>query len=380
MDNKEIFQDIKGDKNALSNCCEISSELSKVWNYSWIPLIIDRKTFSDLSFANKLALDVISKQYSEGHYENINHPFTKKVSDLSDPEVSVIPFRIDYLKNKDGTYVMYDLNTQPGIPGSFFWEEYWKQTDNEEFCLNEKRIEYFRIFPRLQAVFKKVAKERIKIALFQTPDPNMNDEMIKGLSNICSKISGYKYYDLDFVSKNKMLPEYSIIEPFYFIRGDISKVFTNYKLALKQDKPLGSNLKLEPYTSKDMAFARNIESYLNSNESSFLKERIAMPSTDEGVKKRLYGMSGTGYYEGNETVPWSDELVSQETLYPETCLVSKGDKINEMMYDIGITSLMLFRGRDLLEFLPVVDITVRAQDKHPISGPNTNIVPAGVMI
>jgi hypothetical protein len=52
--------------------------------------------------------------------------------------------------------------------------------------------------------------------------------------------------------------------------------------------------------------------------------------------------------------------------------------MKKMMYDIGITSLMVFKGRDLTEFYPVVDVTVRAKETHPISGPDTHIVPAAV--
>lgn len=379
MDNVEIFQRLERDNQRLSIFKNISEELSKIWNYSWIPIILEPKTFAELCRANELALKIISDQYREGHYENISHPFTRRVSGLKDPEISVVPFRIDYLKKEDGTYAMYDLNTQPGIPGSYFWEEFWQRNGTVKFAIDRRRFEFFRVFPVLGDIFKKFSTNRPKIALFQEPDPTMSNNTIDGLSAACKKTSSYGYYEAEFVLDRERLHEYDIIEPFYFIRGDLSLVFLNYEIAIKENKPLGSNLKLEPYTSKDMAFANNMESYLGSNDSQFLKERTASISHDGGVKKRLYGMSGTGYYEGDNSIPWSDELLTQERLFPERCLVSRG-KIIEMMYDIGITSLMIFKRRELIGFNPVVDITVRAKEDHPISGPDTHIVPAAVEI
>jgi hypothetical protein len=377
MDNAWIFQKLEFMDPPLV-FKNTSEGLSNIWNYSWIPLILERETFSELIRANELALKLISKQYKENHYENIEHPFAKKVSQLDDPEMCVVPFRIDYLKKENGTYAMYDLNTQPGIPGSYFWEDYWQQEHADTFTVGGKSFEFFRVFPVLAEVFKKISPEGQRVALFQEPDPAMSSNMIQGLSAICKKTSSYRYYSVEFLSKKSLLQEFDIIEPFYFIRGGLKLVFSNYEAALETEKPLGSNLKLEPYTSKDMAFARNLESYLDSKDAVFLKERIASMSTGEGVKKRLYGMSGSGYYEGDESVPWSDELVVQERLFPEQCLVSTRGRMCEMMYDVGITSLLVFKARELTKFYPVVDLTVRASETHPISGPHTHIVPAAV--
>lgn len=357
---------------------ELAEELSSIWNYSHIPLILEQDTFSELRRANELALKIIAHQYKEGHYENRDHPFTRKVSALPDPEVSIVPFRIDYLKNEKGTYAMYDLNTQPGVPGSFFWEDYWRSHGNMGAKIDGNDVKYFRFFPVLGSILKDLADTDGRVAQYQAPDPMMGGATIKGLSTICGKISSYGHYGIDFIMDEKRLEDYNIIEPFFFIRGDMSRVFANYATALKTGKPLASNLKLEPYTSKDMAFANNMDSYLGSADAGFLKERVAWPLDGDGVKKRLYGMSGTGYYDGDDRIPWSDELVCQERLYPEMCDVSRNGGNTPMMYDIGITSLMVFRGRDLVRFDPVVDITVRAKKTHPISGPDTNVVPAAV--
>lgn len=343
-----------------------------------MPLIIRKKTFLELSRANELALKVISKQYEEGHYENISHPFAEKVSKLDDPEISIVPFRIDYLKNSGAVYAMYDLNTQPGVPGSYFWEEFLQQRGGGETVINGKKINFFSVFSVLGGVFRKFSSGVPTVALYQAPDGKMDKGTIEGLAGICGKTSSYRHYEIEFVQENSKLGEYDIIEPFYFIRGDLSKVFLNYETALKEDKPLGSNLKLEPYTSKDMAFAKNLESYLGSSDSEFLRERIAKVSKNGRVKKRLYGMSGTGFYDGDDSVAWSNELLCQEELYPEECLVSEDGKLKKMMYDVGITSLMVFKERELVAFNPVVDITVRAKECHPISGPATNVVPAAV--
>ncbi len=358
----------------------ISGELSKIWNYSWIPVSLDPKTFSELTRANELALKIIAEQYREGHYENNSHPFTHKISCLDDPEISIVPFRIDYLKKRDGTFAMYDLNTQPGVPGSFFWEEFWRQRGTDRFIQHGKELRYFRIFPILGDIFKDHSGDRPRIAMFQERDPMMGKSTLRGLTTICEKTSSFGYYNIDFVQERDDLEGYHVIEPFYFIRGDVTKVFSNYTTALKTGRPLASNLKLEPYTSKDMSFATNMESYLDSGEGEFLRERIAFPSKGDGVKKRLYGMSGTGYYDGNDSIPWSKELVCQERLFPERCQVSRGKDIIEMMYDVGITSIMVFRGCEMVDFHPVVDITIRAKEEHPISGPDTNVVPAAVEI
>jgi hypothetical protein len=375
MSNADIYQRVE---EGVHNFKKISVELSKIWNYSWMPVIIGKETFDELTRANELALGIISKQYKEGHYENISHSFTEKISKLDDPKISVVPFRIDYLKRENGTYAMYDLNTQPGTPGSCFWEEFLKLSSEKMFSIDGRDFEFFSVFRVLGKIFNKFSQGLPEVAMFQESDKAMDNGVVEGLTNICSKTSSYNHYKIKFVQEKSKLGGYDIIEPFYFIRGDLSKVFLNYETALKENKPLGSNLKLEPYTSKDMAFARNVESYLGSMDSDFLRERIATVPQSGGVKKRLYGMSGTGYYEGNDSVPFSDELVDQEELFPEECLVSEDGKLKKMMYDIGITSLMIFRGRELAGFNPVVDITVRAKKCHPISGPDTNVVPAAV--
>jgi hypothetical protein len=377
MDNEGIFQKLREvELNLVFR--DISEGLSKIWNYSWIPLLLERESLSELIRASELALKIISTQYREHYYESMEHPFTRKVSQLDDPEISVVAFRIDYLKKEDGTYAMYDLNTQPGIPGSYFWEEYWQQRRADNFTVEGESFEFFRVFPVLADVFKKISPEGQRVALFQEPDPSMGEGVVQGLTAICEKTSSYRYYSVEFLQDKRLLSEFDIIEPFFFIRGDLRQVFSNYEIALGTGKPLASNLKLEPYTSKDMAFACNAESYLNSRDSEFLRERIASICED-GVRKRLYGMSGTGYYDGDPGVPWSDELVMQERLFPEQCLVStKKGECEIMMYDVGITSLMLFKARQLAEFHPVVDITVRASKTHPISGPHTHIVPAAV--
>lgn len=373
------FQDLGRGESIVSTFERISLELNKIWNYSSMPVYLDKNIFSELSKANQLALEIISSQYREGHYENISHGFTRQVSSLDDPEISVVPFRIDYLrKGGNGTFAMYDLNTQPGIPGSYFWEEFWRTSGSDELVINGHNYDYFRVFPELGKAFNKITGDNPSVAVFQEPDPYMNERTIQGLSAICGKTSSYGYYGTEFVLDKNMLGNYDIIEPFYFIRGDLTKMFSNYRIALDSGKPLGSNLKLEPYTSKDMVFARNPESYLDAEDSLFLKDRIAEVSDNPGVKKRLYGMSGTGYYDGNDEVPWSGELVNQEILYPESCLVSKDGAVQKMMYDIGITSLMVFRGNEMTDFQPVVDITIRAGNEHPISGPDTNIVPGAV--
>jgi hypothetical protein len=356
----------------------IAGELSKIWNYSSIPVAMDKATFEELVRANELALRIISSQYGEGHYENMSHPFTTRVSALPDPEISIVPFRIDYLRNRQGVYTMYDLNTQPGVPGSFFWEEFFQRTGAQGFTRDGRRYGFYREFPLLGEIFKGFAGQRPAVALYQEPDPEMGASTVKGLTAICGKTSSLGHYTIDFVQERARLGDYDIIEPFYFIRGDMARVFSNYETALKEDKPLGSNLKLEPYTSKDMAFARNMDSYLNSDDCKFLKERIAFPCDNGSVKKRLYGMSGTGYYDGDDSVPWSDELVRQERLFPEMCRVSCPTGVREMMYDVGITSIMVFKGSELTDFHPVADITIRAREKHPISGPDTNVVPGVV--
>jgi hypothetical protein len=371
----DVYQRVE---EGVYNFKKISAALSKIWKYSWMPVIIGKETFAELSCANELALRIIQEQYREGYYENQSHPFTEKVKELDDPEISIVPFRIDYLKKENGTYAMYDLNTQPGIPGSYFWEEFLKSDREKTFSIDGVDFEFFSIFQVLGEIFNGFSSGLAEVALFQERDHMMDNQVVEGLSNICDKTSSYGHYEIKFVQDNAKLEDFDVIEPFYFIRGDMAKVFLNYETALKENKPLGSNLKLEPYTSKDMAFARNVDSYLGSTDSEFLNDRIAAVSENGGVKKRLYGMSGTGFYEGDDSLPWSDELINQEELFPEECLVSDAGKLRKMMYDIGITSLMVFKGRDLAEFNPVVDITVRARECHPISGPDTNVVPAAV--
>lgn len=377
MTRAEVSKD-RGEDRIFTAFKDSAQGLSKIWNCSWIPLALRSETFEELKLVNSIALKLISDQYREGHYCNSSHHLTRRISRLDDPELSIVPFRMDYMKNKDGKYAINDINTQPGTPGSFFWEEFWRTLGMDEFSLEGKLYKFFRIFPRLGEVFERCSDGVARVALFQQSDPMMERSTIKGLSSICSKASSYGYYEVEFVMDRGRLWDYSIIEPFYFIRGSLERVISNYQVALRTGEPLGSNLKLEPYTSKDMAFTSSMESYLSAEEAGFLREKIPSIKEDGGVKKRLYGMSGTGYYNGDSSLPWSEELVSQEELFPERFPVAMGNRISTMMCEIGLTSLMVFRGRELAEFYPAVDITVRAERKHPISGPNTKLVPAVV--
>ena len=93
------------------------------------------------------------------------------------------------------------------------------------------------------------------------------------------------------------------------------------------------------------------------------------------TKKNLFGMSGSGL-SGELINNWSKKTVRQELLKPKAIDARVDGIKTRLICEFGVTSLMHFKNRHIKSFIPCVDLTVKASSNHPISGPDTVIIPA----
>lgn len=80
---------------------------------------------------------------------------------------------------------------------------------------------------------------------------------------------------------------------------------------------------------------------------------------------------------GLETIPnrnWSNHIVTQELLEAEVIEAVVDGQKKRVIYEISVTSLLHFKGRKLTEIVPVIDLTVKASQNHPISGTDTIVI------
>ena len=342
--------------------------------FSDIPLVIEKGFFNRLCHSNEVILGGISALYENGIYPHLEEVFIESIVKLPDPEESIILARLDYMMNAKGEYVCFDLNTQPGTPGSMIWGACDFRDGMGVISLNSSKYMYFNVFSRLCGYYKGKFSGLPKVALFEKNDTSLSLRLQNMLERMCEVISQFGFFKYDFIRTDDLLEDYDVIEPFFNINGNLDIVYSNYLKAIESGKPLASNLKLLPYESKDFAFLELLDRVFESNKVEELKSFVAKESETNFVEKNLFGMGGSGL-RGGFNNSWSKKKVRQEVLKPKV-IDARVDEVNtRLICELGVTSLMHFKNRHIKSFIPCVDLTVKASLNHPISGPDTVIIP-----
>lgn len=340
--------------------------------FSTIPLVLEKDLFNRLCFSNEIVLGSIATLYEKNIYPLMEKSFVRSIEGLPDPTESTIMVRFDYMKNSHGEYVCFDLNTQPGIPGSIVWNACGFKAAEGFIKSNGSQYKFYNAFPVLGRFHKRYSKELPKLALYENENSSLNAKRQRLLEKMCETISGFNFFRYDFVRGVDDLQDYDVIEPFFYINGDLDIVYSNYLTAVETGKPLASNLKLEPYTSKDFAFLPLLEDVENIEK---IASYLAKPVGEKNVEKYLFGMGGSGLKK-TQNSNWSDQIVTQEVLEPGIIEARVDGAKRRLIYEIGVTSLMHFKKNRLKKIIPCIDLTVKASTKHPISGIDTTIIPA----
>ncbi|MDY6966333.1 MAG: hypothetical protein SVM80_10275 [Halobacteriota archaeon] len=347
--------------------------------FSTIPLILELRLFEELCSYNVTILKAVAALYEgcEGAiYPHMEEDFVRRIEGLKDPPESITLARLDFMRNSKGSYVCFDLNTQPGTPGSIVWGACGFIEGGGMIDLKGgSMLSYSNVFPILSSYFRSRSNGLPKVALYESENSSLHNRLQDMLKRMCEVITGFGLFRYDFVRDEDDLQYYDIIEPFFNLNGDLDTVYSNYETAIESDKPLASNLKLAPYESKDFAFTELLDGMMSSEKIEGVKSCVAEEKEIGFVEKSLFGMSGSGFG-GKISNNWPDRIVKQEALKPDVIDVSVDGEEMRMIYEIGITSLLHFKKRRLIDFLPCVDLTVKASTDHPISGPDTVVIPA----
>ena len=343
--------------------------------FSTIPVVLEYDLLTYLCSSNELVLKAISALYEKNIYPHLEENFVNSIKEMDDPPESIILVRLDYMRNSENRYVCFDLNTQPGTPGSMVWSTCDFREGEGVISLNRSEYFYFNVFPALGRYYRKYSNGLPRVAIYENDGTSLNIRLQNMLQKMCEIIRGFNFFRYDFIRDRHDLSGYEIIEPFFNINGSLSVVYYNYNKALESNKPLGSNLKLVPYESKDFAFLELLDGVIASNELEKVKNCLVQNGEKNHVEKCLFGMSGS-CIKKNLNMNWSDRIVTQELLEPGLIDACVNEEKMRLIYEIGVTSLMYFKGRHLVTLEPCVDLTVKASDKHPISGPDTIVIPA----
>ncbi|MDY6930633.1 MAG: hypothetical protein SVJ22_01795 [Halobacteriota archaeon] len=351
------------------------ASLAGYLRFSTTPLVLDQGLFEELSYYNEAILKSVAALYEVNLYPHLKEDFVRRVERFEVPEESIVPVRLDYMRNSEGRYVCFDLNTQPGTPGSILWGSCGFKEKMGSIRIDKEIYSYFNLFSLLRDKYKGHLNHTPKVALYESEDSSLDQRRKDMLRTMCEVINGLGFFEYSFVREEEELRYYDIIEPFFNLNGDLEGVYSNYETALKVGKPLASNLKLTPYECKDFAFTNLLNGIMGPDETGKIEACIAKESNKNYVEKNLFGMSGSGFASKTSN-NWPGRVVKQEALKPDEVNVSVNGEEMKMIYEIGVTSLAHFKKRRLTDCIPCVDITVKASTDHPISGPDTVVIPA----
>lgn len=196
-------------------CCGVKN-LEGYLLFSTTPLIVPSDVFDRLCYANKIILDAIACLYEKNIIPLPDEEFVKSINRMPDPDESVVMIRLDYMKNNAGDYVCFDLNTQPGIPGSIVWGSSGLSKEKGYVDIGGSQATYYNAFPVLGRFHQRHSDSLPKLALYEKENSSLDIRRQSLQKTKCDIISGFEFYKYDFVRDDRFLANYDIIEPFFF--------------------------------------------------------------------------------------------------------------------------------------------------------------------